>query len=108
MTVSLMTEAFTLAYVDECSVDTDSVACLAIALIETPIVLGPFLLALGYVFLLYERGAMTKRYDKSKYVLKPELHPKVNAQHQMGASPARMHLTMPERSQEQILNEQMT
>lgn len=78
--LAILMESIILAYVDECSTDNESISCLALAAVQTPIALGPFLLAFGYLFLLYERGAMAKRYEKSKYLLKPELHPKVNAQ----------------------------
>ena len=104
---SLMSVSAILAYVDECSIDEDTMICLGLAAVETPVALGPFLLTFGYLFLLYERGSMAKRYGKSKFVLKPELHPKVNGARLIQSSPARQHLTLQPTSQEKIQNDQM-
>ena len=38
---------------------------------------GPLIHALGYLFLLFERRVMEKRYGKVEYVFRPHTHPSV-------------------------------
>ena len=57
--------------------DSSPMFCLQISVFGIPILGGPGMLGFGYIFLWIERSIMGKKYGKSTYVLRPELHPAI-------------------------------
>jgi hypothetical protein len=80
MIISLFLFSIALHYTHWCTAETTEgteIFCMMYIVVGLPFVGGPGLCGFGFIFLLVERTIMMKKYGKSRWLLRMELHPKI-------------------------------